>query len=99
MTQEKVHICMDVPKAKFKFEHFRHMCILSGCDYLESLPKIGLTRAKKIISALLINGDTDIIEVSRTVYTLYLRLIITIHSLLLGHPKNSEYLKLGFASH
>ncbi len=31
-----------------QFERFRWMCILSGCDYLESLPGIGLGKAKKL---------------------------------------------------
>ncbi|CAF0732042.1 unnamed protein product [Didymodactylos carnosus] len=31
------------------FERFRWMCILSGCDYLESLPNIGLAKAKKLL--------------------------------------------------
>ncbi|XP_013394291.1 exonuclease 1-like [Lingula anatina] len=31
------------------FEKFRHMCILSGCDYLPSLRGIGLGNAAKII--------------------------------------------------
>ena len=32
-----------------QFERFRCMCILSGCDYLESLPGIGLGKAKKLL--------------------------------------------------
>ncbi|CAG7725547.1 unnamed protein product [Allacma fusca] len=48
----KVHLCMGVPSVKFQFERFRQMCILSGCDYLESLPGIGLTRAKKVITGM-----------------------------------------------
>lgn len=32
-----------------KFERFRWMCILSGCDYLENLPGIGLGKAKKLL--------------------------------------------------
>ncbi|CAF0761738.1 unnamed protein product [Didymodactylos carnosus] len=31
------------------FERFRWMCILSGCDYLESLPNVGLAKAKKLL--------------------------------------------------
>ena len=30
----------------FNFEKFRYMCITSGCDYLSSLPGIGLGKAK-----------------------------------------------------
>lgn len=33
----------------FSFEKFRHMCILSGCDYAKSIRGIGLQRAKKVV--------------------------------------------------
>ncbi|XP_014665920.1 PREDICTED: exonuclease 1-like [Priapulus caudatus] len=33
--------------AQFTFEKFRRMCILSGCDYLDNLPGIGLSKAMK----------------------------------------------------
>ena len=29
----------------YKFEYFRQMCILSGCDYPDSIPGIGIKRA------------------------------------------------------
>ena len=44
----------DLPKAVklrpdlFTFDKFRYMCIMSGCDYLPSLPGIGLGKACKI---------------------------------------------------
>ena len=34
---------------EFTFEKFRHMCILSGCDYASSVKGIGLQRAKNIV--------------------------------------------------
>ena len=33
----------------FSEESFRHMCILSGCDYLDSIPGIGLVTAHKLL--------------------------------------------------
>ena len=33
----------------FTLDEFRHMCILSGCDYLPSVPGIGLTTAHKLM--------------------------------------------------
>ncbi|GFS88349.1 exonuclease 1 [Nephila pilipes] len=42
--------------SKFSFEKFRYMCILSGCDYLPSLPGIGLVKACKFFT-LTNNGD------------------------------------------
>ena len=32
----------------YSFERFRYICILSGCDYLASLPGIGLKKATLI---------------------------------------------------
>jgi exonuclease-1 len=52
-------ICLDkikkIPEAKFLLNNFTHCmfmtaCILSGCDYLKNLPKIGLVTAIKKIS-------------------------------------------------
>ncbi|XP_068690128.1 exonuclease 1-like [Montipora foliosa] len=52
----------DIPKclniSNYTFDLFRHMCIIAGCDYLESLHGIGIKRAhnlmKKVAAA---NGD------------------------------------------
>ena len=30
-------------------EMFRHMCILSGCDYLPNIPKVGIKRAYNLV--------------------------------------------------
>ncbi|RNA40270.1 exonuclease 1-like [Brachionus plicatilis] len=42
------------------FERFRWMCILSGCDYLENLPGIGLGKAKKLLKSIT-KSDIDYI--------------------------------------
>ena len=39
--------CMDINY--FKFEYFRYMCILTGCDYLSNIPGIGIKRAHAFI--------------------------------------------------
>lgn len=45
----KIIIAKDLNKCllleNYRFEYFRHMCILSGCDYLDSIPGIGIKRA------------------------------------------------------
>ncbi|CAG2115492.1 unnamed protein product, partial [Medioppia subpectinata] len=41
----------------FDFSKFRHMSILSGCDYLPNLPGIGLQRAKKFFK---MTANTDL---------------------------------------
>eukprot|EP00457_Paulinella_chromatophora_P002696 gb/GEZN01002701.1/.p1 GENE.gb/GEZN01002701.1/~~gb/GEZN01002701.1/.p1 ORF type:complete len:701 (-),score=78.66 gb/GEZN01002701.1/:287-2362(-) len=40
-----VEACEEVNLANWTPERFQHMCILSGCDYLESLPGMGLKKA------------------------------------------------------
>ena len=35
----------------FTFAKFRHMCILSGCDYTSSIRGIGLQRAPTVLEA------------------------------------------------
>lgn len=37
--------CRDISLIGWTDENFRHMCILSGCDYLPNIPKIGLKKA------------------------------------------------------
>lgn len=44
----------------YTFEKFCYMCILSGCDYLPSLPGIGLVKACKVFK---IARQTDIQQV------------------------------------
>ncbi|XP_016935431.3 exonuclease 1 [Drosophila suzukii] len=46
---EKLHLAMGCNEEKYHFDKFRRMCILSGCDYLDSLPGIGLAKACKFI--------------------------------------------------
>lgn len=62
---DKLPQCFGLTKSKFNFDHFRWMCILSGCDYLPSIPGIGLGRAKKVIMSLA-STQNDIREVSFT---------------------------------
>lgn len=45
----------------FTEERFRHMCILSGCDYLPSLHGIGLGKACKLLR---LAKEPDITKVS-----------------------------------
>ncbi|KRX81700.1 Translation initiation factor IF-2, mitochondrial [Trichinella sp. T6] len=45
--KEKLHLAMSVPEESFSFQNFRRSCILSGCDYLENLPGIGIKKSIK----------------------------------------------------
>ncbi|XP_044256754.1 exonuclease 1 [Tribolium madens] len=47
---DKIHISMNMKPTCFTLEKFRYMCILSGCDYVDSLPGIGIRKALKFIS-------------------------------------------------
>uniref|UniRef100_A0A0P4W1D1 Exonuclease 1 n=1 Tax=Scylla olivacea TaxID=85551 RepID=A0A0P4W1D1_SCYOL len=60
VDHEKLHLAMNIPRDKFSFEKFRNMTILSGCDYLPSLPGIGLVKACKFFS---VTANTDIFNV------------------------------------
>uniref|UniRef100_W8C750 Exonuclease 1 n=1 Tax=Ceratitis capitata TaxID=7213 RepID=W8C750_CERCA len=44
---DKLYLAMGCSKERYNFEKFRRMCIMSGCDYLDSLPGIGLAKACK----------------------------------------------------
>ncbi|XP_001603157.2 exonuclease 1 [Nasonia vitripennis] len=49
VEQDRLHLAMGLRLPDFHMDKFRHMCILSGCDYLASLPGIGLNKACKFI--------------------------------------------------
>ncbi|XP_059611261.1 exonuclease 1 [Phlebotomus argentipes] len=53
----KLHVSMGCRLEKYTFDRFRNMCILSGCDYLDSLPGIGLAKACKFF---LMTEETDL---------------------------------------
>ncbi|KAF7989790.1 hypothetical protein HCN44_008464 [Aphidius gifuensis] len=58
VEQENLHLAMGIKKDYFDIDKFRHMCILSGCDYLSSLPGIGLSKALKFVK----NSESDILK-------------------------------------
>ncbi|XP_011155611.2 exonuclease 1 isoform X2 [Solenopsis invicta] len=50
IERDLLHLAMDVRPEQFDMDKFRHIGILSGCDYLPSLPGIGLGKARKFIT-------------------------------------------------
>ncbi|XP_057655500.1 exonuclease 1 isoform X1 [Diorhabda carinulata] len=46
---DKIPSTLKLRPDKYTFEKFLHMCILSGCDYVNSLQGIGLKKAEKFI--------------------------------------------------
>lgn len=91
IVQEKLHLAMDVRPENFSFDKFRYMCILSGCDYLPSLPGIGLVKARRFINR---TADPDI---HRVILSEIVQISISTSSLLyssyshsyLGYFKNA----------
>ncbi|KAI8426408.1 hypothetical protein MSG28_005251 [Choristoneura fumiferana] len=47
----KLPLVMRCPIEHYRFDKFRQMCIMSGCDYLASLPGIGLAKARQFVNA------------------------------------------------
>lgn len=67
IEQEKLYLSMNMLPEQFNFEKFRHMCILSGCDYLPSIPGIGLIKARQFITRI---SEPDIYKVIFSVVSL-----------------------------
>lgn len=65
IEQDRLHLATDIRPEQFDMDKFRYTCILSGCDYLPSLPGIGLGKARKFIAK---NTDSNIHRVSRFLY-------------------------------
>jgi len=61
----KLPLIMKCPLERYTFDKFRRMCILSGCDYLPSLPGIGLAKARQFINA---TQDPNISNVMILIY-------------------------------
>lgn len=57
VESDKFHLAMNCATDKFTMEKFRLMCVLSGCDYVDSLPGIGLAKALKFVT---MTEETDI---------------------------------------
>ncbi|XP_017780251.1 PREDICTED: exonuclease 1 [Nicrophorus vespilloides] len=56
-TQTKLWSALQLTQPeKFEFRKFRHACILSGCDYVQNLPGIGLVKSWKFMCQI-INSD------------------------------------------
>ncbi|XP_060070849.1 exonuclease 1-like [Ylistrum balloti] len=48
IESERLNEVLGISEGYYTFDKFRYMCILSGCDYLPSLPGIGLGKASKV---------------------------------------------------
>lgn len=57
---EKLYLSMQMSPDVYSFDKFRYMCILSGCDYVQSLPGIGLKKALKFLK---LTANPDIYQV------------------------------------
>jgi len=61
IEQEKLYLSLNIQPEQFNLDKFRYMCILSGCDYLPSIPGIGLIKARQFITR---TSDPDIYKVN-----------------------------------
>ncbi|XP_049783479.1 exonuclease 1 isoform X2 [Schistocerca cancellata] len=85
VEKEKLHLAMGSNPENFEFDKFRHMCILSGCDYLASLPGIGLAKALKFVTK---TADPDIHRALRR-----LPLHLNMHSLSVSNEYRDEFVQ------
>lgn len=53
-------------RKRLTLDHFTKMCILSGCDYLQSLPGIGLAKSCKFMCQNINSSDVGAVSVSTT---------------------------------
>ena len=49
INMDEINKVKTVALESFTMEKFRHMCILSGCDYLPSIKGLGLYKAHKYL--------------------------------------------------
>jgi len=68
IEQRRLNEVTDIPTDQYTFDKFRYICILSGCDYLPSLPGIGLAKANKVFK---IARQADIELVQCAVYIIH----------------------------
>lgn len=57
---EKLYLSMQMAPDTYTFDKFRNMCVLSGCDYIQSLPGIGLKKALKFVK---LTANPDIYQI------------------------------------
>lgn len=86
IEHENLYLSMGERPENFSFDKFRYMCILSGCDYLPSLPGIGLAKACRFVKRTV---DPDIYRVRSPSFCFVLFLLIVIDApFYLGHLQN-----------
>jgi len=61
VEKRDLNSAMCLPPEIYTFDKFRQACILSGCDYLPSLPGIGLAKATKVFR---LSRQTDLATVT-----------------------------------
>lgn len=59
VDSSRLNVAMKIGE-KFTPEKFRYMCIVAGCDYLASLPGIGIGKARKLFQ---LTANPDITQV------------------------------------
>ncbi|KAH9487687.1 Rad2 nuclease [Bulinus truncatus] len=74
IEKSRLNEVLSIQNGIYTFEKFRHMCILSGCDYLPSLPGIGLNKACKVFKTA---RQSDLTQLLKKLST-YLKMNLTV---------------------
>ncbi|XP_052767199.1 exonuclease 1-like [Mya arenaria] len=74
IEQRRLNEVMEIQPDHYTFDKFRYICILSGCDYLPSLPGIGLAKATKVFKI----ARQAVVEQLLTKLSTYLKCNITV---------------------
>ncbi|KAI8785058.1 exonuclease 1 [Biomphalaria glabrata] len=74
IEKSRLNEVLSMQSGVYTFEKFRQMCILSGCDYLASLPGIGLGKAGKVFKTA---RQTDLTQLLKKLPT-YLKMNLTV---------------------
>ncbi|KAK3587807.1 hypothetical protein CHS0354_042771 [Potamilus streckersoni] len=74
IERKELNEVMEIQDGFFTFDKFRYLCILSGCDYLPSLPGIGLAKACKVFK---VARQSDLKQLLKKVPT-YLKMNLTV---------------------
>ncbi|XP_021367143.1 exonuclease 1-like isoform X2 [Mizuhopecten yessoensis] len=75
IESNRLNEVLGISEGYYTFEKFRYMCIMSGCDYLPSLPGIGLGKASKVFK---LARQTDLQLLLKKFPSTYLKMSLSV---------------------
>ncbi|XP_033734001.1 exonuclease 1-like [Pecten maximus] len=75
IESERLNEVLGISEGYYTFDKFRYMCIMSGCDYLPSLPGIGLGKASKVFK---LARQTDLKVLLKKFPSTYLKMSMSV---------------------